>query len=824
MRDNKYLKEQLLRELVTLCREISELEKYESPPQGADETLRIEASWYRALFESANDAVFINSINPDGSAGKFVAVNDGACSLLGYSREELLRISPVDIDAPDASIIWSAIVKELQTEGRLTFEMVHLTKSGRRIPVEISACLFGFAGNSFMLSIARDISEHKRVEKKLRQAKQTAETANRAKSFFLANMSHEVRTPMNGIMGMTGLLLDTPLASEQREYTEMIRASADALLRVINDILDFSKVEAGKLDFEKLDFDLRTTVEDTVDMLKIRAQEKGLELACLIQHDVPSLLRGDPGRLRQVLVNLMGNALKFTDKGEVVIQVHLKEESETHATLLFSVSDTGIGIPRGRLDRLFQSFSQGDPFITRKYGGTGLGLAISKSIVEMMGGQIAVESEEGKGSTFWFTAVFEKQPVEQRSTPGVFEDIRGRRILIVDDNLTNRLILREQLHSWGCRYDVAASAKEALDKLWAGLESKDPFQVAILDMEMPDMDGAILGRKIKENPDLGQTLLLLLTSQGRRGDAKRMEGIGFSAYLTKPVKSAQLRDCLALAIGSKSSAFSGRPVPIITRHSVAEAKKQKMRILLAEDNVTNQKLALRILEKMGYRADTAGTGREVLWALERVPYDLILMDMQMPEMDGLEATAAIRQKETETGGHIPIIAMTARALKGDRERCLAAGLDDYISKPIQPKELIEAIGRQLGKADVGAQKIPLVGISEEKEIFDKGELLDRVGGDEEIFREIVKTFMEEAPLQVQKLKEVLQEGEALSVERQAHLLKGAAMNMGAKVLQAVALEVEMAGRAGDLSRARALAERLDQEFEKLNEILYDLAG
>jgi CheY-like chemotaxis protein/HPt (histidine-containing phosphotransfer) domain-containing protein len=518
------------------------------------------------------------------------------------------------------------------------------------------------------------------------------------------------------------------------------------------------------------------------------------------------------------------NAVKFTQKGEVLLRISLEEESDTQATLRFTIRDTGIGIPQDRMNRLFQSFSQVDASTTRKYGGTGLGLAISKNIVEKMGGRISVESEEGRGSTFWFTAVFAKQPVGRKASPGVFEDIRGRRILVVDDNATNRLVLREQLCSWGCLPDDATNGKEALSKLRAAKEAGNPFLVAILDMEMPEMDGATLGREIKRDADLRPTILVLLSSSGRRGDAKRMEEIGFAAYLTKPVKSVQLHDCLALAVGSKSSTPGIPSVPIITRHSVVEARKQKIRLLLAEDNITNQKVALKILEKAGYRAEAVSNGKEVLTALEKNPYDLILMDVQMPEMDGFETTAAIRHKEKEKGGYLPIVAMTAHAMKGDRERCLEAGMDDYLSKPIQPKELMEVIERQLKGARPAEMEMAPRERAEEPEVFDRKVLWERLDGDEEIFKEIIVTFLEDAPKQIEKLKKALQEKDANRVERQAHLLKGAALNIGGNGLQTAARELEIVAKEGDLTKAQSLVAMLDREFEKLKGAMTGLAG
>jgi PAS domain S-box-containing protein len=639
------------------------------------------------LFDLSLDLVCVVDFD-----GRLQRLNPAWEAVLGHTRDGVLDTPLMDFVHSDDWQATELEVRHLLDGGsKACFENRMRCRDGSYRWVHWNAV--PLPGQRLFFATGRDITERKRMTTELEQAKVAAEAASRAKSQFLANMSHEIRTPMNGILGMTELALDTDLTAEQREYLSMARSSAEALLHIINDILDFSKIEAGKLELEKIDFDLHSTVEEAVGLLAEKASVKGLELICHVEAQPPCWLRGDPGRLRQVLLNLAGNAIKFTERGEVVICARLEEQGPAGAVVRCEVRDTGAGIPAEVQPRLFGSFTQADTSTTRKFGGTGLGLAISKRLVGLMGGEIGLTSEPGRGSMFRFTVRLAKGEVAPPA-PRRNDALPGLRALVVDDNATNRKVLSRKLAGWGLRVAEASGGVAALAALRS---AEEPFAVALLDFQMPEMDGLELARQIKADPALAGVKLIMLTSVGVRGQREQARAAGIEGYLVKPVRVSQLYDCLATVMAaseplpsapSRPAADSGRRPPPVAHGP---------RVLLAEDNAVNQALAMRLLEKLGCRVDVVGNGREAVAAVARGEYALVFMDCQMPEMDGFEATASIRRGETGSR-RVPIIALTASAMQGDREACLAAGMDDYLSKPLGLRDMERMLRRWQGNA------------------------------------------------------------------------------------------------------------------------------
>ena len=652
-----------------------------------DCTERKQAESMRAflasIVESSDDSIIGTDLD-----GKILSWNRGSEKLFGYVAEEAIgKHITMLFPAGRHDEPFNALKKIRQHEHIERFESVRVAKGGR--PIDVSVILSPVRDDLGQLrgvsAIYRDITASKRADAELRRAKEAAEAASRAKSTFLATMSHEIRTPMNGILGMTELVMGSELTPDQRSSLELVQLSAESLLTVINDILDFSKIEAGKMEFEALPFDLRDSLGETMKTMGFRAHQKGLELLCDVRPDVPAAVIGDEGRLRQVLVNLVGNAIKFTDRGEILVTVARESETEDGVRLRFSVRDTGVGIPADKQQKIFEAFSQADESMTRKYGGTGLGLTICKRLVGMMGGEIWVESALGKGTTFHFTANLGVQRKAMLAPPHPLEPVRLRDlpVLVVDDNSTNRRLLVEILSRWGMQPTAVEGGSAALTALQVAKSIHRPFALILLDGNMPEIDGFTLAQKIQEQPDLVGTTIMMLTSADQLGHAALCRDLGISAYLVKPVRQSELLDKICKSLQKlPSESRSGART-----QNISVAPAEKSRVLLAEDNFVNQTLARRLLENQGYAVTVVGNGQAALSALERESFDLVLMDVQMPTMDGFEATAKIRERERATGEHIPIVAMTAHALKGDEEKCLAAGMDAYLAKPIRREEL-----------------------------------------------------------------------------------------------------------------------------------------
>ena len=765
----------------------------------------------KARLQAVLDAATQVSIISTDVDGVINLVNTGAERMLGYTKDEMLGNSPAmfhlisEVEARGIELsrefgspiqgfeVFVAYARRGDHEER---EWTYVRKDGQLLRVALSVTAKqDHEGNvNGFLGIAVDITTRHQAETELLKAKEAAEAANRAKSDFLANMSHEIRTPLNAIIGMTELVRDTELDVTQREYLSMVQESGESLLSVINDILDFSKIEAGKLSLERVNFDLRELLGDTMKSLALRAHRKRIELACHVTPVVPALIEGDPHRLRQVVVNLVGNAIKFTERGEVVLDVDVEHIKDDELTLHFRVTDTGIGISPDQLHTIFEAFEQADTSTTRRYGGTGLGLAISSRLVDLMGGSVWVDSEVDRGSTFHFVARFwVSSPDYESNVSKIYPPmLQGLRVLVVDDNATNRRILVEILTNWMMEPTAVASVAEAVKQLEQMAGTGQPYAMILTDASMPDVDGFTLARKVQENRVLCRSMIMMLTSGDRPGDIRKCQELGIAAYLVKPIKQSELLDAILVAIGGQSALTGGQEVSSVSTRKTNAPKS----ILLAEDSLINQKLAIGLLEKWGHHVTVANDGREAVDLSAQKRFDLILMDVQMPELDGLDATRLIRRREETTGEHLPIVAMTAHAMKGDRELCLDAGMDDYLMKPIRAEQLFNALEKTNFSTN---EKQMNAGEPTASDHVDWNLAHRAVNHDVELLYQVVEAFLEEGPQLIETMSTSIAAGEWKQFQRAAHTLKSGLRMFGIAALAEDVERMELAAKAGPIT-------------------------
>ena len=774
---------------------------------------------YGELFQQSKNALLIHD-----ARGNLIDVNEKALKHFNYTRSEILQLNITALQPSESQGQWTRALATTLEDGSADFEADFRRKNGLIFPGEVRSSLIQVGDEQIVQLIVRDITARKRIQEGWKRAKEAAEAASFAKTRFLANMSHEIRTPMNAIIGMTEMVLATELDRKQRKFLTTVQSSADALMSLLNDILDASKIEAGKLNFEPVEFNLQDCLQDCINVLAVRAHEKGLTLACHLEDDVPRDVVADPGRLRQIVLNLVGNGLKFTERGSVSIHVSTEEKTDDYARLHFQVTDTGIGIPAEKIETIFDPFIQADNSTTREFGGTGLGLTIVSELVNLMNGRVWVESVVGKGSEFHFVAEVDLHEPTSAGALATVGDLKGMNALIVDDNAVNRLLFEEMLENIGMRARSAASAKEGFDEIFERSRAGDPYRLVILDASMPEMSGFDLAQRVQGEPEIIAPTFIIVTSAGERGDAARCIERGISAYLRKPIASVTLRDAILMAVGTPLD--PRHRDRLITRHSMRAAKRP-LKVLLADDNPVNQDMVVFMLEGAGHRVEVVSTGIEAVEAVAGDhDFDVVLMDAEMPKMDGLEATRTIRRREKPTGRRVPIIAMTAHAMKGDRQRCLHAGMDAYLTKPVRSETLLQVLSSVAGGTAAGIvpeTKQPAADVSPDA-VMDIDSALKLAKGRKNLLGRVAGVFLDDYPNVMNSIRGAVANDDYDAVRLAAHRLKGSLGTFAAGRARDAALRLESSAGEGDHQQVEALIPRLEDELATLRPALEELYG